>query len=366
VTLKINFDNGAHADHFYHRYVTWCKAQRDDYDNHACHPVIENHPDGYPVINWWDVDSISESSSKVIFIDSLFEGYNIFEQALTKQTLDRYPADKHYVFFNSSNFSQTDYPMAYSYDVIHVQYILYQLELIANDTIITGYCYHDQSDWLTPDKNILFYSIIGQKRPDRDAFIKKVVSTFKNDQYILKYDGELLNDTFSNTYLRQPYEATFAKASSLPGLTRIPLFRISYAVAKRCFFGLFVDTLPLAQDNKGFISGHVIQSFMNQQPFVVLGAPGLLRDIHAAGFRTWGELWDESYDNEPDFHKRLDKCITVAKSLETFDWQKNNDKIREIAMHNFHNAIASGKRSIAEFSRLEKTVESLYNRNLVV
>jgi len=367
VTLKLNFDNSAHADHFYHRYVTWCQAQREDYDNHDCFPAIENHPNGYPVIMWWDVDSISKSESDVIFIDSVFEGHNIFEQSVTKQTLDRYPADKHYIFFSSGNFSQIDYPMPYTYDVIFVQYITYILEMVANDTTIVSYCHHNQSDWLSADKSILFNTIIGQKRPERDAFIKKITKTFSNNQYILKYDGELLNDAFSNTYLKHPFKSRpGVHAKSLPGLTRMPLSRISYAVAKKCYFSFFVDTCPLSKDNKEFISGHIIQCFMNQQPFVVLGAPGLLRDIHAAGFRTWGELWDESYDTEPDFYKRLDQCMKVAKSLETFDWKKHNNKIREIAMHNFCNAIASGQRCMAEYKRLEDTVKSLYDRKLVV
>jgi len=91
----------------------------------------------------------------------------------------------------------------------------------------------------------------------------------------------------------------------------------------------------------------------------------MLRDCHKAGFRTWSELWDESYDQEPDFHKRLDMCMQVAKSLQSFDWAGNKQKLQEIANHNVLNVIASHKTSIKEFERFENCIKSLAERNLL-
>lgn len=368
MTLRLNFENSSHAEHFFHRYITYCRVQREDYDNHDCHPVIESHSDGYPVINWWNLDLISAAESDVIFIDSVFEGFNLFEQALTKHTLNQYPIDKHYVFLNSSEFTQKDYPMPYSYDIIQIQYILTRFHLVGNETTPRHYGYHDTSDWNTYHKPFLFNTIIGQKRPERDLFIKKIMSEFTYGSFIVKYDGELLTDEFSNSYLRDPFELEkVRKEKNVKILERLPSYaRLSYGITKQCHFILAIDTCPLAKDNKGFITGHTLTNLHSQIPFITLGAPGLLRDLHKAGFRTWGELWDESYDQETDFQKRLDKCISVAKSLEAFDWKKHNKQITEIASHNLCNGMMLGKISIAEFNRLEKTVESLYNRNLVV
>lgn len=362
--VKLNFEHAAHAEHFYHRYITWCNSLYEDYDLDKS-PVVDECATGIPVISWWNLDLIKSTDSKIIFVDSVLEGANIFEQALTKQTLDQYPSDKHYVFLSNGNFSQVDFPMSYTYDVIQIQYVLHMLPMIANDTTTYGYCYHDTSNWISEEKPFLFYSIIGQRRSERNAFIREVKKHFKPDQYIMKYDGELLTHTFKNTYLQHPYQSMNAKNDSLPGLQRVAVHRMSYNVTRQCHFNFFVDTCPLSRDNFGFISAHPGHSFIDQKPFVVVGAPGMLRDCHKAGFRTWSELWDESYDQEPDFHKRLDMCMQVAKSLQSFDWAGNKQKLQEIANHNVLNVIASHKTSIKEFERFEKCIRSLAERNLL-
>ena len=54
---------------------------------------------------------------------------------------------------------------------------------------------------------------------------------------------------------------------------------------------------------------------MYNRPFMVLGAPGLLKWIKKYGFKTFPELWDETYDDELDLKKRTNKIIDNIKSL---------------------------------------------------
>jgi len=51
------------------------------------------------------------------------------------------------------------------------------------------------------------------------------------------------------------------------------------------------------------------------RPFMVLGAPGSLKWIKKYGFKTFPELWDETYDDELDLKKRTNKIIDNIKSL---------------------------------------------------
>jgi hypothetical protein len=52
-----------------------------------------------------------------------------------------------------------------------------------------------------------------------------------------------------------------------------------------------------------------------KQPFIMLGAAGSLQAMQKQGFKTFGELWDESYDQEVDDTKRFFKVLKLIKEI---------------------------------------------------
>ena len=54
------------------------------------------------------------------------------------------------------------------------------------------------------------------------------------------------------------------------------------------------------------ITEKVIKPLVNFHPFIVLGNPGSLTMIRSYGFETFGEIFDESYDEELDPRRRFD------------------------------------------------------------
>ena len=58
-------------------------------------------------------------------------------------------------------------------------------------------------------------------------------------------------------------------------------------------------------------------------PFVITGTAGSLKYLRSYGFKTFGDIWDESYDLEEDDFKRLD-CI--ADLLKELDSKPRNEK----------------------------------------
>ena len=54
------------------------------------------------------------------------------------------------------------------------------------------------------------------------------------------------------------------------------------------------------------ITEKVLKPLVNFHPMVVLGNPGSLRMVRSYGFETFGELFDESYDDELDPRRRFD------------------------------------------------------------
>jgi hypothetical protein len=52
-----------------------------------------------------------------------------------------------------------------------------------------------------------------------------------------------------------------------------------------------------------------------KQPFIMLGAAGSLQAMQKQGFKTFGDLWDESYDQEVDDTKRFFKVLKLIKEI---------------------------------------------------
>lgn len=59
-----------------------------------------------------------------------------------------------------------------------------------------------------------------------------------------------------------------------------------------------------------------------RSPFIIFGQPFLLRLLREYGYKTFGNLWDETYDNISDPAKRVEKIINT---LDTLNKLSDND-----------------------------------------
>ena len=95
-------------------------------------------------------------------------------------------------------------------------------------------------------------------------------------------------------------------------------------------------------------------------PFVLIGRPGILKYLRKLGFKTFGDFWDESYDDIEEDSKRMVKCLEVIKTLinkSTEEWDLLNKKLKEILIHN-RNHLISFKASE------ENNLSHIYIKNL--
>jgi hypothetical protein len=52
-----------------------------------------------------------------------------------------------------------------------------------------------------------------------------------------------------------------------------------------------------------------------QHPFVVAANAGFYRDLHSAGFRTFGHLVDETFDSIDDPQERAERLVAVVQDI---------------------------------------------------
>lgn len=75
-----------------------------------------------------------------------------------------------------------------------------------------------------------------------------------------------------------------------------------------------------------------------KHPFIIVGVAGALKAMREFGFKTFGDFWDESYDECEDPKLRLHKIVEVCKDIGSWDSDKILEfrrNVKPIVEHNF-------------------------------
>jgi len=86
-----------------------------------------------------------------------------------------------------------------------------------------------------------------------------------------------------------------------------------------------------------FITEKTYRSMLNGLPFLINGKPGTLEYLRHMGFRTYGELFDESYDQVTNWQARIQLIVAQAKKfskLSTTQKQQWQQQAQPIVNHN--------------------------------
>ena len=86
-----------------------------------------------------------------------------------------------------------------------------------------------------------------------------------------------------------------------------------------------------------FFTEKTIKAILYERPFISYGEPGILKYLRSFGFKTFGDYWDESYDDcENNEHKieKITKIIKYICSKDIHELEKLLNDIRPILEHN--------------------------------
>ena len=95
-----------------------------------------------------------------------------------------------------------------------------------------------------------------------------------------------------------------------------------------------------------------------KHPFIIVGVKGALKSMREFGFQTFGEFWDESYDEEENPTTRLHKIIEVCKDIGNWDREKILDfkrKVKPIVENNYMMVQSNTAKVIA--GKIENTIK---------
>ncbi len=76
-----------------------------------------------------------------------------------------------------------------------------------------------------------------------------------------------------------------------------------------------------------------------KQPFIMLGPPGMLKKLRELGFKTFHDVWDESYDDTLDHTERFYKVLDLCEKIR--QWPQTRkvlamQECKNIVEHNFN------------------------------
>jgi hypothetical protein len=107
---------------------------------------------------------------------------------------------------------------------------------------------------------------------------------------------------------------------------------------------LYLVTETVATGRRHHLTEKTFKPIALGMPFVIVGTQGSLRYLRSYGFKTFGDLWDESYDDEPDDSKRIEKIAKVLKLLDGLEEHRQDifDSAQEIVEHNWNHFYGGG------------------------
>jgi hypothetical protein len=107
---------------------------------------------------------------------------------------------------------------------------------------------------------------------------------------------------------------------------------------------LYLVTETVATGRRHHLTEKTFKPIAMGMPFIIVGTQGSLRYLRSYGFRTFGDLWDESYDDEPDDSRRIEKIAQVLKMLDGLEEHRQDifESAHEIIEHNWNHFYSGG------------------------
>lgn len=115
---------------------------------------------------------------------------------------------------------------------------------------------------------------------------------------------------------------------------------IQYEFKAKNLVFITTETLFSSDYSNLFLTEKTFKPISLLMPFIVIGNPHILKRLRTLGYKTFNDLWDESYDDEFDCQKRIEKIINLVKNLSnnysTEELYNLIEKNKHIMNHNYN------------------------------
>jgi hypothetical protein len=190
--------------------------------------------------------------------------------------------------------------------------------------------------------------IIGGKRQHRLQMLYHIFKTGMDDNYIscpavcpeenVTVDNaikDLFNVYFDikEVFNTQQFPKSFAGETDAPMHShQLSLFTESAESL------LYLVTETVATGRRHHLTEKTFKPICLRMPFIIVGTAGSLKYLRSYGFKTFNDLWDESYDDEINDIQRIEKISWVLQALDSVSIKEKQKLFRlaeEICEYNY-------------------------------
>jgi hypothetical protein len=200
------------------------------------------------------------------------------------------------------------------------------------------------SEYVPVDDKNLFLSYNRRPRLHRTVFVCEMIRAGLTDKGLFSYYGDNRKDSFRvlRDHGRQDLEPESKILDSMIPVeldmdlgTNNPAWNIVPEHYARTAISVIPETLYGPHTN--FFSEKTWKTIAVGHPFMMISSPGMLAELRAEGYYTFGSFWDESYDTMPGLYDRIKAVVSELKRLSalTPDQIKNmRERMHPILEHN--------------------------------
>lgn len=177
----------------------------------------------------------------------------------------------------------------------------------------------------------LFDVLLGARRPHRDFVMSKMTQSGLLEQSIVTYRGRYTKDYRGRIRgFKWPYESPNLDASwdDKDASNFLPPWKIY----QQTRYSIVCETI----DN-GFefiFTEKTFKAMWARRVFVIFGVQYFLKNLHELGFKTFGDVIDESYDDIADPYLRWHSAWSAVEQLSKMDYATVLSATSKITQHN--------------------------------
>jgi hypothetical protein len=207
---------------------------------------------------------------------------------------------------------------------------------------------------------ILIYGFLNSDSIFKDKFISSLggLSSNNPDEYLNWVDQQVpveYNQKWKNK-IKEYYRVHDSREHywyDEPDLENNKADNLNIKAHKESFVNIVSESLT--HESTVFFSEKIYKPIFVAQPFILMGNPRSLEVLRKQGYKTFSKWWDESYDNELDYYKRMDKIFDVMSEIASWDMEKCFEITQEMLptlIHNF-NVLMKGETLQDLFKQIE-------------
>ena len=184
-------------------------------------------------------------------------------------------------------------------------------------------------------------NIVGGQRVHRLQLLSELGQRECIDQNLISFPTVCPYEHKSVEELFQTHALSFPKNLSLPLIIDHyhnhagNSHRINFwTQAMRCLCHVITETVY--DDDRIHLTEKTFKPIVLQQPFLMIGNRGALRYLREYGFQTFGNIWDEGYD-DLDHKHRISSVADICKDITSWSQSQRRQAQLEIANVVRHN-----------------------------